>query len=419
MPFPKIVIADDSKLCSHVLKKYIGELGYALLGEAKDGFEAVQLAKELNPSMVILDVYMPRMNGYQACEIIQNKLGIPVVLVTGRTEGSSIDNIVMVAPSGILIKPYTLFQFKSTVELIYAKEKAQINLQRYKNIVQKAPMLFALIDEKYRYVLVNDYYCELFMRAEDEIIGSTISELFGESVFANIIKHYIDIALSGDSIKYESWFDFKGVGRRFMAVTYSPFSENRGGISKGVVVFSSDNTQLKLSEQQLEALSSTDQLTGINNRRKFMELLKNESERATRLNHTLWLLSIDVDNFKSINDVYGHPVGDQALIYVANLLKSSLRQIDTVGRVGGEEFCAIIPEIDETNVPSFLDRLIYSFNASRFNTNDLNLAITVSLGAARLSDCDYDIEILLNIADQALYSAKNKGRNQYFIHSKQ
>jgi len=416
MPYPKIVIADDSKLCSHVLKKYIDELGYVLLGEATNGVDAIKLAEQLNPSIVILDVYMPKMNGYEACEIIQNKLGIPTILITGNTEGSSLDNIIKSSPSGIIIKPYNLFQFKSTVDLIYSKEKSQIDLARYKNIVQNAPMLFSLIDENYKYILANDFYCKVFVKTENEIVGATIAELFGESVFQSIIKQHIDSALSGNIERYESWFDYKGTGRRFMSVTYSPFSEKRGGISKGVVVFSSDNTQLKLSEEKLQILSSTDQLTDTNNRRKFMNILNDELERAKRFNRRFILLSIDIDNFKLINDTYGHPAGDKALIYVANLLKKYLRQVDSVGRVGGEEFGAIIPEINDQDTKVFLSRLINLFNTNLFTLNDINLKITVSIGVSIFPDCGNDLEELLNKADEALYRAKHNGKNQYFIY---
>lgn len=416
MPYPRIVIADDSKLCSNILKKYIDELGYILLGDATNGIDAIKLAEKLNPSLVILDAYMPKMNGYEACEIIQNQLNIPTILMTGFTEGTSLDNIVKAAPSGIIIKPYNLFQFKSTVDLIYSKEKSQIDLARYKRIVQKAPMLFSLIDDNYKYVLANDFYCKAFAKTEQEIVGKTISELFGENVFNSIMKKHIDSALSGKQSKYESWFDFKGTGRRYMSVTYSPFSEKRGEVPRGVVVFSSDSTKLKLSEEKLEKLSSTDQLTSINNRRKFMDILQNELERAKRFKHTFLLLSIDIDSFKSINDTYGHPVGDQALIYVANLLNKSLRQVDTVGRVGGEEFGAIIPEINDQYSTSFLDRLINSFNTNQFTSNNINLKITVSIGVSRFPDCGSNLEDLLNKADEALYRAKHNGKNQYFVY---
>jgi len=416
MFYPKIVIADDSKLCSHVLKKYIDELGYVLLGEATNGVDAIKLAEQLNPSIVILDVYMPKLNGYEACEIIQNKLGIPTILITGHTEGSSLDNIIKSSPSGIIIKPYNLFQFKSTVDLIYSNEKSQINFARYKNIVQNAPMLFSLIDKNYKYILANDFYCKAFVKTEDKIVGATIAELFGESVFQGIIKQHIDSALSGNIEKYESWFDYQGIGRRYMSVTYSPFSEKRGGVSRGVVVFSSDSTKLKLSEEKLEKLSATDQLTNINNRRKFMGILQDELERAKRFRHTFLLLSIDIDSFKSINDTYGHPVGDQALIYVANLLNKSLRQVDTVGRVGGEEFGAIIPEINDQDSTSFLDRLINSFNTNQFTSDNINLKITVSIGVSRFPDCGNNLEDLLNKADEALYRAKHNGKNQYFVY---
>ncbi len=413
---PTIVIAEDSKVFRYVLADYIGDLGYTLVGEAKNGLEAIQMVANLKPNIAILDVYMPEMNGYDACEVIQKKLGIPTILITGSTSESSIDKIVQAAPAGIIIKPFDLYQFKSTVDLVYSNEESQISLKRYKNIVQKTPMLFSLIDQNYKYILINDYYCECFQKKEEEIVGKTIAELLGQDVFENTVKQHIDEALSGNISTYEAWFNYKAIGKRYMSVTYSPFSEKRGGISNGVVVFSNDNTQLKLSEEKLELLSSTDQLTNINNRRRFMEFLDNEIEISRRFGHSFLFLSMDVDDFKSINDTYGHMVGDKALMYVANILKNTLRQVDHIGRIGGEEFAAIITKIDEDNIKPFLDRVINSFNTQCFSTAEVSLKITVSIGAFKYTDCSVAKEDLLRKTDDALYQAKHNGKNQYCIH---
>jgi len=280
-------------------------------------------------------------------------------------------------------------------------------------------MLFSLIDNNYRYILANDMYCKTFGLNESQIVGLTIAEVFGSETFNSTIKHNFDRALSGSEVKYESWFNFKIIGKKYMSVTYSPYSEKKGGVNTGVVVLSSDITQLKLSEEKLQILSSTDQLTGTNNRRRLLEVLSSEIDRAQRFMHPLSFLSLDIDNFKAVNDTYGHPVGDEALIYTTGLIKTIFRNVDTIGRLGGEEFGVIVPEVDKENLKSILQRAISTFNSSTFKSKDINLLITVSIGSSTLNSDAKTMEEILSNADKAMYESKRNGKNRYTIYDEQ
>ena len=253
----------------------------------------------------------------------------------------------------------------------------------------------------------------MFQLTENEIVGSTISNIFGKDIFDKLIKPHVDNALLGSIERYEAWFDFKTKGKRYLSVTYFPFSEKRGSISNGVVVASNDSTKLKLSEERLEILSSTDQLTNINNRRNFLFKLNEEIERSKRFGHTFTLLSIDIDNFKSINDFYGHNIGDLALVYTARILQNTFRKVDTLGRVGGEEFSVIIPESSFVQIEKLLERAIRAFNNNIFNKNGIHFKITVSIGATVFPKDADNLTDLMNTADKALYSAKKNGKNQF------
>lgn len=167
---------------------------------------------------------------------------------------------------------------------------------------------------------------------------------------------------------------------------------------------------------ELETLASTDSLTNTNNRRRFLEILQSELARATRYMRSFALLLVDIDNFKDINDTYGHPVGDQALTYVANIIKSTIRKVDSLGRLGGEEFGIVVPELERAELSILLKRLIDAFSENTFCADGCNLTITISVGAALFPSDAVDIVELLKLSDKALYSAKNKGKNQYFIH---
>lgn len=157
----------------------------------------------------------------------------------------------------------------------------------------------------------------------------------------------------------------------------------------------------------LEQLSITDPLTGIFNRIKLHEVLEQETERGRRYGTPLSLLIIDVDFFKSINDTYGHPVGDKVLREITQLLQRHCRSSDTLGRWGGEEFLVICPETSLEGALSFGELLRTKIADCHFSTR---IAATISIGVAQI-ETDHSVDALLETADSALYEAKNSGRN--------
>lgn len=413
----KILIADDSHVSISVLTSHINSFGYSLIGTATSSLEAIQLSDEMKPDIAILDLFMPGMNGDKATEIIQSKLGIPVILITGDPQESSLTNMLCCEPAGIIIKPINKSQLKSTIDLIIKKEIYQRDLRRYKQIVQRAPMRIALIDINYKYRVINDAYCRSFELEEKKIVGSTIAEIMGLEVFRTIVKPQIDRSLSGETIHYESWISYSHDGKRYMSIDYYPYTEQKD-IQHGVVVIANDITQLKVSEEKLKKMSTTDQLTGLHNRRNFLDLLENEILRSARFEKPFTLLSLDIDDFKSINDQYGHQAGDACLVHFSSLLATTIRGIDSVGRIGGEEFSILLPETNARNTPMMLDRLISTMNNNHLDIKGFKKKITASIGVATFPTDGTSSEELLHNADVAMYQAKKNGKNQFYFFSK-
>lgn len=160
----------------------------------------------------------------------------------------------------------------------------------------------------------------------------------------------------------------------------------------------------------------TDGLTGLYNRRHMQTVLLDERLRASRYNHTLSVIMLDVDGFKSYNDTYGHPQGDVLLKKLAALLKEKVREVDVVGRYGGEEFIIVMPETSKQEAWLTAERLRASVEAAIFPgfADDPDMAVlkTISLGLATFPHDTDDIQTLVSLADQALYRAKRGGRNQ-------
>lgn len=168
-------------------------------------------------------------------------------------------------------------------------------------------------------------------------------------------------------------------------------------------------------QRRLEILATMDDLTGIYNRRRFMEILENEAARAQRYKRQLCLLMVDADHFKSINDNWGHDAGDEALRLLARTMKNNLREVDIVGRLGGEEFAVILPETVKEKAADVAERIRAAVESEVLMTSCGPIKITVSVGGACSSEETINVEELLKQADQSMYRAKELGRNQVYF----
>ena len=173
--------------------------------------------------------------------------------------------------------------------------------------------------------------------------------------------------------------------------------------------------QRKLLEEELRKLSTTDYLTGLCIRRQLFDLGEKETQRAKRNGAPLSLMILDIDHFKSVNDTYGHDIGDEVLKSFSTTFRNSLRNIDIVCRYGGEEFVAILPDTDTQIAMDVAQRLRQNIEASILPIKGAELRYTISIGLTGLRESDTLINQLINRADEALYQAKKSGRNQVVI----
>lgn len=173
-----------------------------------------------------------------------------------------------------------------------------------------------------------------------------------------------------------------------------------------------DVTDLVRNAQQMEELATIDSMTGLYNRRHFWALAAAEWSRFQRYYRPLSVLMIDVDHFKAVNDRYGHAVGDEALVAVANACREGKRSSDIVGRLGGEEFAMLLPETDLDQARIVAERVRRSVAASALEAHGVHFNVTASVGFAAAAVSMSGFEALLHTADQALYQAKAEGRNR-------
>lgn len=171
--------------------------------------------------------------------------------------------------------------------------------------------------------------------------------------------------------------------------------------------------EVEMAHKKAEELSQTDPLTGLFNRRYFFSTLEKELARNLRNRHCIALIMLDIDHFKSINDTYGHRMGDMVLQEIAGKIGDTVRTTDTPCRYGGEEFAILLPETDYEAAVLIGLRLQQGIEAMKILFCEKTISITASIGVAALSEGDFvESDVLVEMADQALYEAKEAGRNQ-------
>jgi len=177
-----------------------------------------------------------------------------------------------------------------------------------------------------------------------------------------------------------------------------------------------DITERKHLEEELTRQAHLDYLTGLSNRRHFMAQGEVELSRAIRYDTSLSALMLDIDFFKKVNDTYGHQAGDNVLQALSKVCQDTLRQVDIIGRIGGEEFAIILPETEAEEALDAAERLREAITKTEVTISaGLPIRFTVSIGVITLDDKNINIDMLLNQADKALYEAKETGRNKVCV----
>jgi diguanylate cyclase (GGDEF)-like protein/PAS domain S-box-containing protein len=254
--------------------------------------------------------------------------------------------------------------------------------------------------------------------SRQEVVGRNQHELFHHHRTDG--AHYLEadcpvFATLRDGIRRQVEDSFvRKSGEVFpVQMTVTPIHE--GGHLVGVEVVFQDIARRKAMEAELLRLATTDALTGVANRRRFLEYTESELARVKRFSETSFLLMLDLDNFKSVNDIWGHSVGDAALRHFADLCRLRVRQADFFGRLGGEEFAIVLSRTDREGALQFAEALRRSIAESPVPSAKGPVPLTVSIGIAEFRDSDETSDNILVRADVALYRAKAAGRNSVAI----
>lgn len=309
-----------------------------------------------------------------------------------------------------------LYTFLFLLILSNAKTvKSKKELQTITNTITSGIVVF---DKQGRMTFANKHTCKLLQYNLEELLGENLHDKIHYHEDPNVECNMVKVGRLGTSLHSEEKLRRKD-GTLFDAeVSSAPLIID--GEIQGVVTIFRDITEKKQADEKIKQMAYHDSLTNLPNRKLFFDKLS-----ALRKNHLTKdtfsaLIYIDIDNFKSVNDTYGHKIGDELLVNVAKRVASAIRSKDTIARLGGDEFVAIIESLDEDLEKSkeILDLIIKNIFSNLTTPFKLNMGVyncTASLGGVIFQSKDYTSDELLDYADRAMYKIKNSGKNGYIL----
>ncbi len=442
-----VLIVDDTPENLIAMDYILDGLEHVNLVHASCGEEALRCVLNQRFAVMLLDLNMPGMNGYEVAQLVSSNpytKYLPIVMVTalGHSEGEvlkayqagAVDYLVKPIQSDILLN-----KVKQFVELYNAHEKAAqslldvANLQKEKEIILNAAGEgIVKINGHGEIEYANNKAIDILQTNTEALINSHFDQWFVNENSSNVFAPlYEQLALTKKDQRYR--LDVLLINECKVPIeAICTFTENTHAATVSVIVLFQDISDRLAMENRLIRLANYDPLTGLSNRAYFQDSLFRAIGRAKRNGSKLALYTIDLDRFKQVNDTLGHDMGDALLKEVSSRLQASLREIDVISRLGGDEFSVIIEDLDGDKASGgaiaakIVSQLAIPYILTSSNGDTKELVVECSVGVAFCDAGNMDAPALVKASDLALYAAKDAGRNTYRIfvermseHSKQ
>ena len=422
---PRVLYVEDDAFVARMAKRRLESDGFDVT-LSDDGPGGLALARSGDFDIILLDHMLPGMSGLEILKELPIE-GTPVVMVSGSSELSVVVEAMRIGAADYVIKetdgsyldllPRTVNRVLTHMRLVEAKREADERIAKQAEIIQgvldNMDPGITLFDQDMKLVSYNDRFIELFdlpadLVAENVPLMDILQHMAAHGEFneasadEEVAGHYA-LFSAGETFR----MDHARPGGLVIEIRGSPMP---GG---EFIASYTDITDRKKMEEDLRRLATTDPLTGVNNRRRYTEISERELTRCKRYRHPLCVLMLDADHFKNINDTYGHEVGDRVLKALADACTGELRDVDVLGRFGGEEFTVTLPETPLETALEAAERLRVKLAETTEKLEDgQDISFTVSIGASCLNGQEEGLADLLNRADAALYNAKEQGRNK-------
>lgn len=292
-----------------------------------------------------------------------------------------------------------------------ALQSLKENQEKFRAFAEMSSDWFWVQDSNFRFTKVSGGLLNKLSIDPKHYIGKTREEIATNMPDGEMTKLNALLAERQPFQDFEYFVLEQVWGKRYISISGAPLYDDDGQFI-GYHGTGKDITARRLLQDEIQQMAITDDLTGLINRRHFMELLDSELKRAIRYDTPLSIAWIDIDYFKSINDTHGHAAGDQVLREMVRIVKNSIRETDSLARLGGDEFVLLMPFTNEENAYEVVERARKALAVRRHDIAGKLIKISISSGIASLSGDKETVETILNRADTSLYRSKNSGRNR-------
>ncbi|VVP94224.1 Sensor histidine kinase RcsC [Pseudomonas fluorescens] len=392
---------------------------------AASGFEALNILLSHDVDLVLLDVQMPGMDGFEVARLMrgsQRTRLTPIIFLTANEQSQ--DAVIKGYASGAvdyLFKPFDPQILKPKVQALLEHQRNRRALQRLSHDLELARAFNAsVLDNAAEGILVvgEDGLIRFANPAISRLLNAPVKELEGKEFLDFLQKPHIP--LWADSEFYASYKRGETLRLHDALLRTAPGQQVPVALScaalpseqHAMVVTVLDMSVVRHLHQQLEFQAVTDPLTGLLNRRGFYQTVENLLLRGERSDSSWVLLYLDLDGFKRVNDSLGHDAGDRVLRWVSEQLKACLRPFDILARMGGDEFTALLDLEFPEQAAKIAEKLIERVSICQ-QIEGLDIALGASIGIATYPDCGSNLDGLLRASDIAMYEAKRAGRQQY------
>ncbi len=432
---PMVLVVDDDAIVRIAAREYLEDAGFRVVAAA-DGAAGLECFARQEVDAVVLDIWMPGMNGFEVCERIRGAADgdhVPILLVTGTGDVDSVNRAFHCGATDFSAKPLDFELLVHRIRYMLRASRAHADLRAREASLAYAQRIARLGNWEYDIEAGRLHLSEQLA----EMVGAS-ERVYSEAGFLAFV-HPDDREAAGEAIRdaihsgAHAGTEFRVCRPDGRVVVFEQDMElvpGLRGAGPRLVGAAHDVTERREAENRIRTLAYVDRVTGLPNRTQLEEHLRHAITAAKRYARTLAILFIDIDHFKRINDTWGHAVGDDVLRRVAARLDRSLRECDlvtrkcalpvgetlggsAVARLGGDEFVVLLPEVRRAEDAVTVARRIIDVLAEPFSVSGTEVYVTCSIGISVYPDDGTDAAALLKHADGAMYEVKSSGRNGY------
>lgn len=428
----RILVADDDLTARLLMRAALEKFDFEVC-LAENGEDALCQIRTQLCDLVMLDVEMPGLNGYQVCAQLRHEMGneLPIIMVTGMDDHESIEQAFASGATDFISKPISWGLIGHRVKYLL---RAYLVLQDLHAanannlaILNAIPDLLFEMDLEGRYLDYHSPHSDLLAAPPGQLLGKTVTEVLPPEAAATCLSALREAHEQGRSIGKQFELPLpQGICWFELSVS---IKKGNSAEKPNFIVMSRDITSRKEAENRIHCLAYFDPLTGLHNRLSFFDRLEREIQRAHFQNNKLAVLFLDLDGFKNVNDTLGHGAGDLLLQWVADRLQQGVRPADMVARnasveaevelarMGGDEFTVLIPDLQFSEGAMITSHCIHELLRRPFALEGREVVMTTSIGIAIYPDDGQDAATLLKHADTAMYHAKDHGRDNSQFYS--